>query len=82
MTQSTQTQQERRHGTIRRLEEWWDVLSPAQRVAVYRLGQFGFQLEFVRHSEGDRAYACCSDMTALIDSKGRVEFSNQVVLRH
>lgn len=75
------TTNERRSGN-KDLDSFWHLLSFAQKVALNKLNQYGYQLSFARALESDYlAFAKCNNTYATIDYNGEVELNPQEVIR-
>lgn len=72
---------ERRHHTPS-FNEHMDLLSDEQRIAMYDLNNFGYDLAFVRTtSHGKLAILTQGDSVATIDHFGDIEVNPEIILR-
>jgi len=61
---------------------WWNKLSLAQKFSASSLGQFGYELSFVRNEQGrSLAVLQCSGGVAIISEDGEINTSPNIDLR-
>lgn len=60
----------------------WAKLSAAQKMALYHIRQYGFELLFVRDSQKGLAVARCNGQLVTIDRGGSVDPHPSLQLRH
>jgi hypothetical protein len=64
-------------------DAFWHLLSLAQKVALNKLNQYGYQLAFAREMQSHyMAFACCDGRYATIDVQGEVDLTPALVIRH
>ncbi|ATC96236.1 hypothetical protein [Pseudoalteromonas tunicata] len=64
------------------LETFWHVLTLAQKLALNKLNQYGYQLAFTRASDGTHlAIAVCDNVIATIDYEGEVNLNPSLKTR-
>ncbi|SFC83294.1 hypothetical protein [Pseudoalteromonas denitrificans] len=64
------------------LDDIWNLLTLAQKVALNKLNHFGYQLAFTRALDGTYlAIAICDGVTATIDFEGSVNLNPKVAIR-
>lgn len=59
----------------------WSALTAAQKMALYHVRQYGFELLFIRHSQKGLAIARCGPRLLTIDRRGSVDAEPQITLR-
>jgi len=61
---------------------WWNKLSLAQKFSASSLGQFGYELSFVRNEQGrNLAVLQCNSGVAIISEDGEINTSPNIDLR-
>jgi len=61
---------------------WWNKLSLAQKFSASSLGQFGYELCFVRHDQGENlAVLTCDSGVAVITEDGEINTSPSIEIR-
>lgn len=61
---------------------WWNKLSLAQKFSASSLGQFGYELSFVRNEQGrSLAVLNCSGGIAVISEDGEINTSPNIKIR-
>ncbi len=61
---------------------WWNKLSLAQKFSASSLGQFGYELSFVRNEQGrNLAVLQCNSGVAIISEDGEINTSPNINLR-
>lgn len=61
---------------------WWNKLSLAQKFSASSLGQFGYELSFVRNDHGrSMAVLQCNSGIAIISEDGEINTSPNIKLR-
>jgi len=61
---------------------WWNKLSLAQKFSASSLGQFGYELSFVRNEQGrSLAVLQCNSGIAIISEDGEINTSPNIELR-
>lgn len=64
------------------LEAFWHLLTLAQKLALNKLNQYGYQLAFTRASDGTHlAIAICDNVVATIDYEGEVNLNPTLKIR-
>lgn len=59
----------------------WDQLTPPQKMALYHVRQYGFELLFIRHSMHGLAIAALDDRLLTIDRRGHIDPQPRITLR-
>ncbi len=59
----------------------WDELTPAQKMALYHVRQYGYELLFIRHSMHGLAVAALEDRLLTIDRRGHIDPQPRITLR-
>jgi hypothetical protein len=61
---------------------WWNKLSLAQKFSASSLGQFGYELSFVRNEQGrSLAVLQCNSGVAIISEDGEINTAPNIELR-
>ena len=64
------------------LSIWWNQLSLAQKFSANSLGQFGYELRFIRHDEGNSfAVFYCNDAITVVGEDGSINTSPTIIVR-
>lgn len=73
--------QERRNDSLN-FNAFWELLTLAQKLALNKLNQYGYQLAFTRAESGTHlAVAQCDSSFATIDFEGEVNLNPTLTLR-
>ncbi|MBQ1785087.1 MAG: hypothetical protein II007_15775 [Gammaproteobacteria bacterium] len=59
----------------------WNELTPAQKMALYHVSQYGFELLFIRHSMRGLAIAALDERLLTIDRRGHIDPQPRITLR-
>lgn len=82
LLKSEQQLDEERRLTNPDLEAFWHLLTLAQKLALNKLNQYGYQLAFTRASDGTHlAIAICDNVVATIDYEGEVNLNPILTIR-
>lgn len=77
----TQPSQERRNYALEP-SQWWDRLSMDQKLGVYQLNKFGYDLAFIRNTlQGPLAIVRRNGDYATVDHTGDVDLQPEIVVR-
>ncbi len=71
-----------KRSNIRDIDSFWNILTLAQKLALNKLNQYGYQLAFTRSLDGTHiAVALCDGTVAMIDFEGEVVLNSDLTLR-
>jgi hypothetical protein len=64
------------------LSIWWEKLSLAQKFSANSLGQFGYELKFIRNEEGSSlAVLSCNGCITVINEDGSIDTHPTIIIR-
>ncbi|QDE32630.1 hypothetical protein [Shewanella polaris] len=82
MTQVAYQINNRRNKDVLHHDEYWDLTTADQKLALYDLHRYGYRLLFVRHMlKGPVAVICQQDDIAAIYADGEVDLRPKITLR-